>query len=204
MREFSQKIQHDNDLIELDRLSVVKWLEQVRAEIFLRAKSEGLLPREFACTVAAAIIGLDYGMFLQIGDGAIVISEEGLNEYSPIFWPHHGEFANQTNFITQDNFSEILDFASIKQKFDKIALFTDGLERLILDFQSRTVYPPSISSIFEWLAVTPILDPVKLPSEAFKAYLSSDHINNRTDDDRTLVMATRRPAGKRNDTSETV
>ena len=60
----------------------------------------------------------------------------------------------------------------------------------MLDMSSKTVHSPAFQPIFEWLAGTEP-DRSDAPSTALVAYLGSEHINRRTDDDKTLVMATR-------------
>lgn len=177
-------------LCKIDRDFVLNWLESLKVEISERAELEGLNSKEFACTVLAALVGPDNAIFFQIGDGAIVISEVGSKDYSPMFWPQHGEFANQTNFILQDNIEKVLEFAFIKQSLETVSIFTDGIERLVLDFSSRTVHGPAFYPIFDWLEkCEPSSD--ESPSSALTAYLNSNSINSRTDDDKTLVMATR-------------
>lgn len=173
---------------------VVDWLTILRNEIAAKATEEGLQLRDYACTVAAAIVGQDSAVFFQIGDGAIVV-----NDYEIVFWPQHGEYINQTNFLVQDNYQEVLQFVVFEQRVEKLALFTDGIERLVLDFISKTVHQPSLRPIFEWLATTELYQE-EGPSDALIAYLSSEFINGRTDDDKTLIMATREPQGLQNAT----
>lgn len=190
MREFGKAITAGVCLTNIDKSYVLQWLELVRGEIATQAEKAGLSSKDYACTVLGAIVGQKNAVFFQIGDGAIVVSPKDSQEYSPMFWPQHGEFANQTNFIIQDSFADTLEFANRPEQFDKIALFTDGIERLILDFSSKTAHPPALSPIFDWLATTdPSLDDAYCP--ALVAYLASDFINSRTDDDKTLVIATR-------------
>lgn len=193
MQEFEKVIRDTDGLTSIDRTFVLQWLELVRSEIAIQAKVAGVPSREFACTVLGAIVSPKNAVFFQIGDGAIVVSgNESLQEYSPIFLPQHGEFANQTNFIVQDNFADTLEFVNLSEQFDKVALFTDGMERLILKFSSDiiTVHAPALTSIFDWLtSKEPVHSDTYCP--ALVAYLGSDFINNRTDDDKTLIIATR-------------
>lgn len=191
LEKFSGLIKTENDILLIDKNVVLNWLEEVKTQIFIRARNETLNPREFACTILGAVVGPNHSIFFQVGDGAIVISESSSNDYGWVFWPQHGEFANQTNFIVQDNLSEILDFDCFKGSINRIALFTDGIERLVLDFSDRSVYPPALNSIFEWLHNNPQLNPDENPSSALFTYLNSSFINSRTDDDKSLVMATR-------------
>lgn len=191
LEKFSGLIKTENDIRLIDKNVVLNWLEEVKTHIFIRARNEALSPRDFACTILAAVVGPNHSIFFQVGDGAIIISESSSNGYRCVFWPQHGEYANQTNFIVQDNLSEILDFNCFTGSINRIALFTDGIERLVLDFTNRSVYPPALKSVFEWLHNNPQLNPDERASSALLAYLNSSFINSRTDDDKSLVMAIR-------------
>ncbi len=203
LEKFTNLIKTENDIRSIDRNVVLDWLEEVKSQILIKARNEAVSPREFACTILGAIVGPSHSIFFQIGDGAIVISESSSNDYGWVFWPQHGEFANQTNFIVQDNLSRILDFDCLKGSINKIALFTDGIERLVLDFSDRSVYPPSLNSIFEWLHNNPQPNPDEKPSPALFTYLNSSFINSRTDDDKSLVMAIRLTGDKSHVSTET-
>jgi hypothetical protein len=180
----------------ITREFIEDWVSQVRSEIQALAKSQQLRSREFACTLLGAAVGFDRAAFFQIGDGAIVVSNRAEpNDYGWVFWPQHGEFANQTNFITQDNVLEALEFEVIERNVDEIAIFTDGIERLVLDLQQKTAHRPFFQTLLGWLAKTEPVDiDGEIPSsEVVSRYLNSKGINDRTDDDKTLILATRRP-----------
>jgi hypothetical protein len=182
---------------------VKDWLSRVRFEIWDRAETYDLSPREFACTILGAVVGHDRAAFFQIGDGAIVVSNRAEpDDYGWVFWPQHGEFANQTNFITQENVLEILEFELEERCVDEIAMFTDGMERLVLDLQEKIAHAPFFRTLFGWLAKTkPAAIGEEIPaSEVVSAYLGSKQINERTDDDKTLILASRRPAPITKDT----
>jgi hypothetical protein len=196
LREFGEATTH----LGLDGITkefVEDWLSRVRAEIRDRAEIADLSPREFACTLLGAVVGQDRAAFFQIGDGAIVVSNRAEpDDYGWIFWPQHGEFANQTNFVIQDNALEVLEFELEDRCVDEIAMFTDGIERLVLDLQNKTAHAPFFRPLFGWLAKTePAAAGEKIPtSEVVSRYLGSKQINDRTDDDKTLILASRRPA----------
>jgi Protein phosphatase 2C len=173
----------------IDRPFVVGWISSVQGEIAALAAKEGNQVRDYACTMLGAVVSGSNAIYLQIGDGAIVVGGEEVGEYSWIFWPQHGEYANMTNFLTQEQAAETLQF-EIGAPIREIALFSDGIERLVLDFSAKAVHSPSFRPIFKWLAATDPSDK-RQPAEALIAYLGSDHVNKRTDDDKTLVMATR-------------
>jgi hypothetical protein len=186
---FSQAVRSRPDLDTIDRAFVGRWFEEVRSTIRERADADGADVRDYACTMLGMIIGLSSAASVQIGDGAIVVSTEEPGEYNWVFWPQHGEFANSTYFVTQDGAEAVLQFET-GPAVDEVAVFSDGIERLVLDMSSKAVHSPAFQPIFEWLAGT---DPDRsdAPSTALVAYLGSEHVNRRTDDDKTLVMATR-------------
>jgi Protein phosphatase 2C len=179
----------------ITREFVEDWLSRLRAEIRERAEVDDLNPREFACTILGAVVGQDRAAFFQIGDGAIVISNRAEpDDYGWVFWPQHGEFANQTNFVTQEDALEVLEFELEDQCVDEIAIFTDGIERLVLDLQEKTAHAPFFRTLFGWVVKTePAAIEEEIPvSEVMGRYLGSKQINDRTDDDKTLILASRR------------
>jgi hypothetical protein len=196
LRDFGDASRHSG-LDAITREFVEDWVSRVRAELQGRAETHNLSAREFACTILGAVVGHDRAAFFQIGDGAIVVSNRTEpDDYGWVFWPQHGEFANQTNFITQDNALEILEFESEERSVDEIAMFTDGIERLVLNLQDKTAHAPFFRTLFGWLVKTepPAVGEDIPASEVVSRYLGSKQVNERTDDDKTLILATRRPA----------
>jgi hypothetical protein len=188
LQDFSQAAGSDEKLLSIDNSFVDHWLDSVREELAFLAADAGCKLMDYSCTILGAAISPSSSVYLQIGDGAIVVGG-GDGEYSWIFWPQHGEYANSTNFLTQENAKAIKLFES-GPSIDEIALFSDGIERLVLNLSTRTVHSPSFRPIFEWLMRTDG-GAERQPSPALTSYLSSEHVNRRTDDDKTLVMATR-------------
>jgi hypothetical protein len=74
---------------------------------------------DYACTLLGVIIGDDASAFFQIGDGAIVVGENG--NRSPVFWPQHHEYVNSTNFVTDKTAPAALNF-EVRGRVDELAL----------------------------------------------------------------------------------
>jgi serine/threonine protein phosphatase PrpC len=150
--------------------------------------------QDFACTLLAAVVGRERAAYFQIGDGAMVESRrEEPDRYSVVCWPQQGEYANTTNFLTDADAAEKV-FCELKNcAIDELALFTDGLQSLVLDYRVRSAHSPFFAPLFAWLRPR---SGGHLPqlSNSLAAYLNSEKINSRTDDDKTLILATRRPA----------
>jgi hypothetical protein len=190
---FAEAGRTDSALGFLDVERARAWLAEVQGAIRALAAEECCHPRDYACTFLGAVIGPDCAVFMQIGDGAIVVDHT--DGHAWVFWPQHGEFANSTFFVTMDDAAEILQFdrrdaSDGHGPVRELAMFSDGLERLILNMTARTVHSPSLRPILGWLESTPP-SCTGLPSGVLAAYLDSANVNRRTDDDKTLVMATR-------------
>jgi hypothetical protein len=165
---------------------VLAWYQQARHRLTSEANLQGAEARDYACTLLTAVLGEEEAIFAQIGDGAIVY--RGGDGYQTAIWPQSGEEAGTTYFLTGEGFEEQLTVYSPAGKVVEVALFTDGLQPLALHYASRTVHGPFFDPMFEALRLSS--DPASLEGP-LRDFLSSEQVNERTDDDKTLVLATR-------------
>jgi hypothetical protein len=164
---------------------VTDWYAAVRGRLSLAATLSNLELRDFACTLLTGIVGAEGAVFSQIGDGAIVYRDG--NEFRTVFWPQTGEYASTTFFLTNQGFEGNLAFRSLGP-VDELAVLTDGLQPLALHYGTRTVHGPFFQPMFETLRQTSDPETLEDPLEEF---LRSEPVTDRTDDDKTLVLATR-------------
>ncbi|MDG4555603.1 MAG: PP2C family serine/threonine-protein phosphatase [Candidatus Competibacter sp.] len=151
--------------------------------------------REFACTLLGAVVAADRALFLQIGDGAIVVGtpDEG---YRPVFWPQGGEYANETYFVTDNAAAAHLECTLLTEPILEVALLTDGLQRLALHYRTRQAHQPFFRPLFQHLREYPESGCPTALVAALERLLASPAINQRTHDDKTLILATRLTAAK--------
>ncbi|WP_158899272.1 PP2C family serine/threonine-protein phosphatase [Burkholderia sp. L27(2015)] len=180
-----------NRLRELTRDIVVSWIEAVAQALETHAEGNGHAVRDYACTLLAAIVGQDEAAFVQIGDGAIVVSHGEADGWSYVFWPQHGEFANTTNFVVSLNALDVVEFDFAPRCIQEFALFSDGIEKLVLHDETRTVHQTFFNSMFIPVRKAPSEGVDEVLSKGLHDYLASPVICDRTDDDKTLVLATR-------------
>lgn len=166
--------------------TVLSWCHELRSCISDRASDLGVEVRQLATTFLGALVGESKSLFLQIGDGAIV-TWDGTG-YRPVFWPQSGEFANTTNFLTDEDFEDRVEWVCWENRVDELALFSDGLERLILRFAERSVHSPFLAPMFAALRAADNPDDY---FDSLRQFLDSPRVNERTDDDKTLILATR-------------
>jgi hypothetical protein len=183
-------------LSDLNRMVIVEFVRQFQEQITKNAEQRNIRSREFACTLLAALVDVDCAVFWQIGDGAMVIATETQEQndqdcYEYVFWPQQGEYENTTIFATDPNSLEMLQYTFINAKVTELCMFSDGLQRLALNYKTKSVHSPFFKGFFTHLRKLTTVN-----SEQFdfslERYLGSDEINSRTDDDKSLVLATRR------------
>jgi hypothetical protein len=173
----------------IDRETFAEWFRCVHGALRAKAESLGVAARELACTLLIVIAASDTTACAQVGDGAIVIPDNEI--YSVVFWPDNGEYANTTYFLTDPAFETHL-MARMLGRVSAIAVMTDGLQRLALDFSAQAPHEPFFAPLFKALGSAPFAEDLAVP---LRQFLSSSAVNERTDDDKTLLLAMRRTDG---------
>ncbi len=177
-------------LAAVDRPTAISWLQAIRIRLAAEAEKKGVELRQLAATLLLAVEGPNTSVFLQIGDGAIVTFEPtplgaGIRT---VFWPQNGEYANTTSFLTDDKFGDLAMFERRDKCHTGIAAFTDGVQLLALDFCLKAAHRPFFEPFFKQLLDASEPDNLHIP---FRHFLNSKQVNDRTDDDKTLVIAVR-------------
>jgi hypothetical protein len=169
-----------------DRDDALRWCDDIRMRIQAAAVERDCAIRDLATTLSAVIAAPNSTAFFQIGDGGIILRTHGV--YGVVFWPQSGEYANSTNFLTSDDFRDKLEFLAVRGRCNDVALLTDGLERLALRFNQQTPHVPFFEPLFK--ALRSAADLASL-SEGLRSFLGSDSVQQRSDDDKTLILASR-------------
>lgn len=172
-------------LDQVDRTAMAGWFGAVRAQLGVAAQARQVPTRQLACTLLVAVVGDDIAITAQVGDGAIVVREA--DSFRAVFWPQSGEALNLTNFITDDHFESSLEFSALG-RVEEISLLTDGLQLLALNFAQRLPHRQFFEPMFNALRASDAPDELLAP---FRSFLGSAQVTEKTDDDKTLVLATR-------------
>ncbi len=176
------------DLAGFEREDVLRFVAAAQARIHAASRREGLEPRDFSCTLLVALVDERTAVFFQIGDGAIVYQAED-GSYVPALWPQSGEYANCTWFVTDAEAASRVQVTRARGVHE-VALLTDGLQGLALRYVSREAHGPFFAPMFSRLRREAAARPRRLLGE-LRTFLDSPAVNQRTDDDKTLVLATR-------------
>ncbi len=182
-----QAASHDRPIAEISLEDIKTWFGNALEHLNSVAARENIGVEHLACTALIAVLGERHAVFAQVGDGAWIIELNGV--YGAVTWPQNGEFVNETKFITSpDAFDSIQFQKCILPQNAAAAGFTDGIQALALNFAAKTVHVPFFQPMFA--ALRECDDETSLLSPLI-SFLSSDRVNERTDDDKTLVLACR-------------
>lgn len=176
---------------DVSRELAAEWLEGAARGLEQTAEQHGLALREFACTLLVAVVEHDHALFLQIGDGAIVFRVRGEDDWCIASWPQRGEYINTTRFLTEPESRLAVEFVCTALPVDEIAVFTDGLESLVLHYATQTVHRPFFDAMFPIVRAAEVAGFNADLSHQLSGYLASPALSQRSDDDITLLMATR-------------
>jgi Protein phosphatase 2C len=190
--EVKSHIEGGNTRTLLSDNFIVDWVGKFRRTAAGWSRADSARIQDFACTLLAAVVWHDRAIYFQIGDGAIVESRrDEPDRYTVVCWPQQGEYANMTNFLTDADAAQKVVREARSGVIDEVAIFTDGIQRLALDYGARSAHAPFFAPLFAWLRPRPGGYSREL-SDSLAVYLNSEKINARTDDDKTLILATRR------------
>lgn len=176
---------HDS-ILEMEQKDAIAWCDLARGRIEEEAHARDVRINEFASTIAVAILSPSGSCFFQIGDGAIVLRSGSVS--GVVFWPQSGEYANTTTFLTSKEYRDRLQFHLTPRSFKQVALFTDGIERIALRFDSQTPHSPFFDPLFQALGT---IEDWQSLGENLEQFLKSESVCRRSDDDKTLILATR-------------
>lgn len=146
-----------------------------------------LNPRAYASTLTCAILTPDCLMVGQIGDGAVV-ALAGPDELIAVTRLQRGEYANETHFLIEQDALDQLTIDYLDCPVNGLAVMSDGLIRLALRMPTQEPHLPFFQPLFRFA------DTIKDAAEAsaqLAAFLDSERVNARTDDDKSLVLAVR-------------
>jgi len=165
-------------------------VENIYDNLLTQSKSYNVELNEFSCTLLGCYVTAKQSIFFHIGDGAIV-RNDGTGFYTPVWWPDNGEYQNTTSFIVDDRGMGNLNVLIIEDTITEVAILSDGLQLLALNTESQSAHQPFFADMFRHLRKANDAEQVTILNTKLAEYLDSPQINARTDDDKTLFLATR-------------
>jgi Protein phosphatase 2C len=167
-------------------------LIEARRKILERAQEDGLPPRSYACTFIGVVAGPRQTVFVQVGDGAALFRERGdaAGGWRVAIAPQRGEYVNETYFLTDETALAQAELRVVDTPIDDVAVTTDGLQDQAMGLTLAEGNPGFLDPLFATLLASDPAD-TEMLNEALERFLDSEAANRSTDDDKTLVLASR-------------
>lgn len=170
-----------------ERASMLDVARAARDAVLAEAALRNLPPRFFASTLLLAHASAQGARFAQLGDGFVAFGTLEALEVLAVHSP--SEHVNETCFLTEPDFEERVFVLEVATVPSLVVLSSDGLERLALRMPERSpvrgFFAPFVSLLAEESSN-------ENAAAEVAAFLRSDSVRARTDDDCSVVVATRR------------
>jgi hypothetical protein len=155
----------------------------VRAMIESLAIENGLELRDLACTLVGAVLDAAGGYLFHIGDGLGIVEISG--GPPAISSPQNGEYANETWFITGDDWRDNLKVIPVPAGSNCVVLMSDGAMPFVMNREHSMLFPGFIDPVRRYLAGVDETE----GSEGLQATLADERTWSITGDDKTLLLA---------------
>jgi hypothetical protein len=189
MRCASEFLKSGGNVASLTQQTTLDWLDDIRDCVSGVAAKLERSPRDFAATLVACIAAPDHAAFIHVGDGAAVFRFTESSAWQIGSWPAQGEYASTTYFVTDEPEPRIA-LSHVEGPIGEVSVFTDGIERLVLEFSSQTAFAPFFERVFGALTGKGHSRDRDI-SKQLSTLLESRSVCEKTDDDKTLILAKR-------------
>ncbi|MBI3910300.1 MAG: protein phosphatase 2C domain-containing protein [Armatimonadetes bacterium] len=139
----------------------------------------------FATTLTCVLSNAEWLVVCQVGDGLVVAQRPDTTLFTAVH-PQRGNYANETYFLTMPEALNSMQIHVYREPVHAMAAMTDGLLRLAVRLPEFEPHAPFFMPLFDFVRTA---SGEEQKSEQFSAFLLSDPICSRTDDDKTLVLA---------------
>lgn len=160
---------------------------EVQKRLVKEAEISEVQPRDLNCTLLVFLAINKHEQYIaQVGDCIAIGQTEDSDTYHIIAEPQKGEYANQTFSVVNEESVENGDYELLEHPLKRIALMSDGLEGMTINAATKDVSKGFFDPFFKAFSQSNFSE--ERASTSLKTFLSSDRINKKTDDDKTLVF----------------
>jgi hypothetical protein len=166
------------------------WVDTARDKLAEAAGARETTRRDFASTLVLLVVAGSEALVAHVGDGAVVV-RDAAGAWRALSWPESGEYASTTYFVTDDP-APRLRLSRHPADFDAAAIFSDGIEQLALDLVAAVPHERFFQPMIAPLDSAKSAGKDRLLSAALGRFLDSPRVCDRTDDDKTVILASSR------------
>ena len=141
---------------------------------------------DFAATIIVVIFNENGGAFYHVGDGAGAVLELGDLNHAIVSKPQNGEYANETYFLTMENWQDYLRVTPFEKPFDTVLLMSDGVTPMAMTKGCEAPFGSFVQPVMNFLKSA---EP-ESGQQALENTLTREQVRTVTGDDKTLFWAT--------------
>ena len=149
------------------------------------AELAGHDPGDYATTLLTAVLSTSRLTVTQVGDGAVVY-RAGAGQWHTALPPQRGRYANETRMLTDPDLAPAHRVIQPDDGITALAIFTDGLQNLVLQKPDYRPHVPFFEGLFGWLQQQPDADTAQ---QGLCRLLEAPDTRRRTADDLTILAA---------------
>lgn len=169
------------------RALVIEAFTVAREALACQARREGVPIAAFATTLTCVAASDGWLAVGQIGDGA-AMAKVSTGALLMVARRQTGEYANESFFLTMPDALSFVEVNVFFQTALALVVTTDGLLRLMVHLPGCQPHLPFLEPLIAFVAEA---EAEEQASGQLSAFLASDRVCARTDDDKTLVVAAR-------------
>ncbi|NCJ06049.1 protein phosphatase 2C domain-containing protein [Synechococcales cyanobacterium C] len=177
------------DLASQAEAFFVEGIKTVVQSLETEAARLGCSVQDLHCTLLGFVSTPYWIAAMQIGDGFIVVRPEADASYELLFQPVKGEYINETVFVTSTEALSAMQVGVRAGQYPFICAATDGLEKVAIRLQGWLPHAPFFQPFQDCLS----LYDAQQQQDYVQSFLSSEALNARTDDDKTLLACLYQP-----------
>jgi serine/threonine protein phosphatase PrpC len=160
-------------------------VREIRKAFERHAAVEGYSVQMLACTLLAFVATPEWLIAMQVGDGFIV-AQTGNENLRLLFKPDKGEFANETTSVTSSKVFDEIKVSVSSNSYGFICVSTDGIENISLIKQED--WKPFDNFFIPLQRHMESDESLERKKEDLEKFLNSEKLNQKTDDDKTLLL----------------
>jgi hypothetical protein len=157
----------------------------VRSELLSCAESAGIRLADYAATLVGAVTTDRGGWLFHVGDGVAVARLRASASPELVSLPENGEYANETYFVTGEEWQGHLRLLPIPEPVTTIALMSDGAAPFVMQRGLTGLFQPFMDPVERYLR-TATQD---AGDSALAGLLGDPRTHAITSDDKTLLVA---------------
>lgn len=157
----------------------------VRGALSAQAATEQVELSAYSATLVGAVVDAQGGWFFHVGDGLAAAEHAGEPAGCTLSLPENGEYANETYFVSGEQWREHLRVTALAQPARLLALMSDGAMPFVMAKGHAAFYAPFIEPVSRFLAAASEED----GSAGLAGTLGDERTWQITGDDKALLIA---------------